>query len=120
MSEVKRYDIAEYGCGMDEMVDGQWVSAADFDRVTSDLEQRRHAEQQACQAAERRVEELEELLGTSRVYITDLASSLENACEFFEGNEEDDPQATEECDEARAFAMRINAALNPTAEAKSP
>lgn len=54
---------------------GEYVYANDFDRVTAerealqemlnqleeanhDLEQRRHAEQQACQAAERRVEEL--------------------------------------------------------------
>jgi len=91
----------------------------DLEEQVHSLEQRRHAEQQACQAAERRVEELEELLSIAQQYITDLASSLENACEFFEGNEEDDPQATEECEEARAFTMRIDAALNPTAEAVS-
>lgn len=115
------------------------VREADFDRVTAErealqlllnnrddlddqlttLEQRRYAEQQAREAAERRAEELEELLSLARQYVRDLASSLENACEFFEGNEEDDPQASEECEEARRFEMRIEAALNPAAEAES-
>lgn len=49
------------------------------------------------------------LLHTARTYILDLASSLENACEDFdfEGNEEDDPRATVEVKEAREFAERI-------------
>lgn len=36
MSEVKRYDIAEYGGGMDVIVDGTYVGAEDFDRVTAE------------------------------------------------------------------------------------
>lgn len=68
---------------------GEYVYAADFDRVTAerdalqellnqrdeaihDLEQRRHAELQACQAAERRVEEL---LDTARGLIIQAHAS---------------------------------------------
>lgn len=36
MSEVKRYDLAEYNGGMDEIVDGTYVLADDFDRVTAE------------------------------------------------------------------------------------
>ncbi|MCP2076382.1 UNVERIFIED_ORG: hypothetical protein J2Y77_005818 [Pseudomonas lini] len=77
MDRVKRYYVGDAG-----LVEGEAlgrlsvVLAADFDRVQAenkalqellnqrdeanhDLEQRRHAEQQACQAAERRAEELE-------------------------------------------------------------
>lgn len=61
--------------------------------------------------ADKRVTELEGLLGTARMYIEDLADSLGNACEFFEGEDDEDPQAQSECDEARQFANRIRAAL---------
>jgi|GEM_PF-5770984 hypothetical protein len=37
MSEVKRYDIAEYSGGMDEIVDGDYVKSADFDAAQSEL-----------------------------------------------------------------------------------
>lgn len=56
-------------------------------------------------------EELKGLLGTARMYIEDLADSLGNACEFFEGEDDEDPQAQGECGEAREFANRIRAAL---------
>ena len=80
MESVKRYDIDGRDWDLLEATDGDWVSASDFDRVIAErnalqlmlndreeqnhsLEQRRHAEQQACQAAERRVKELEAEVG---------------------------------------------------------
>lgn len=60
------------------------------DEQVRDLEQRRHAEQQACQAAERRVEELEVLLRRASMLIADAE-----------------------------LLRAIEAALNPTAEAVS-
>lgn len=66
MNEVKRYKAGDLSVQRDV------VMADDFDRVTADLEQRRYAEQKACQAAERRVEELEGLL--RRAYRSDLAA----------------------------------------------
>lgn len=111
-------------CGHESV---RYVLAEDFDRVTAenaalqqrlttaderiddmeaqlaDLEQRRHAEQQACQAAERRVAELEQLLKDARQYhravlLTDPPK---------------DAWSHHQMDE------RIDAALNPTAEAAS-
>lgn len=86
---------------------GEYVYAADFDRVTAerealqellnqrdealhDLEQRRHAEQQACQAAERRVGDLELSLMWVRSQLND-----------------------------QVIVRFIDIALNPTAEAAS-
>lgn len=83
MESVKRYSVAGKSA-MYETTDGEWVVAMDFDRVTAErealqlllndrddlddqltsLEQRRYAEQQAREAAERRVEVLEGLLDT--------------------------------------------------------
>lgn len=60
------------------------------DEQVRDLEQRRHAEQQACQAAERRVKELEVLLRKASMLIADAE-----------------------------LLRAIEAALNPTAEAVS-
>jgi hypothetical protein len=56
MSEVKRFQ--DYDAGMCECLGGDWVQWADFDRITTSLEQRRYAEQQAREAAERRAGEL--------------------------------------------------------------
>jgi hypothetical protein len=67
------------------------------DEANHDLEQRRHAEQQACQAAERRVEDLLE-----------IARSLTIQAHAAVGNTEHH----EDC-------IRDLAALNPTAEAAS-
>lgn len=53
-------------------------------------------------------QELIAKLRTARLYIRDLATSLENACEGFEGEEEDDPQAVVEVREAREFADSLN------------
>jgi len=36
MSEVKRYDMAEYGGGMDVIFEGDFVFFEDFDRVTAE------------------------------------------------------------------------------------
>ena len=69
------------------------VRAADHHEAVTDLSQ---------QVAESR-----ELLDTARSYIVDLADSLGNACEGFEGDPEDDPGATGEVEEARAFAAKI-------------
>lgn len=69
------------------------------DEAIHDLEQRRHAEQQACQAAERRVEELKGLL--QRAYDADLA--LRHCVPYNTSELMDD----------------IEAALNPTAKAAS-
>jgi predicted nuclease with TOPRIM domain len=85
------------------------------DEANHDLEQRRHAEQQACQAAERRVEELEGLLNTAllamkRIYQAgrDFIVGTGSDCDSVELMMENDPTARE-----------IRAALNPTAEAAS-
>ncbi|TWC17117.1 hypothetical protein FBY06_11835 [Pseudomonas sp. SJZ085] len=66
------------------------------DEAIHDLEQRRHAEQQACQAAERRIEDL---LQICRGIQNDTRLWLMVSAEL---------------------SGRINAALNPTAEAASP
>ena len=100
-----------------------YVLATDFDRVLSErnalqlrlndrddlddqltsLEQRRYAEQQACQAAERRVEELESLLKT-------VPFGLHSGSMFIDG----------ECKCSQCeFVRAVRAALNPTAEAES-
>lgn len=91
MGRVKRYHVGDAG-----LVEGDAlgrlsvVLAADFDRVLAerealqlqlnqrdeanhDLEQRRHAEQQACQAAERRVAELQSELTKARELLADVA-----------------------------------------------
>lgn len=62
---------------------------------------------------EQRLAEAEKLLQISRSYIRDLAESLGNACEDFEGEDDEDPQAREECEEARKFARRIEEFLKP-------
>lgn len=62
---------------------------------------------------EQRLAEAEKLLQMSRSVIRDLAESLGNACEFFEGEDDEDPQAKDECDEARKFARRIEEFLKP-------
>ena len=59
----------------------------------------------------------EALLKTAASYVSDLASSLGNACEDFEGDESEDPQAREECSEAREFADEIRAFLARSAPA---
>ena len=69
------------------------VRAADHHEVVTDLSQQ--------------IVESRQLLDTARSYILDLASSLANACEGFEGEPEDDPCATEEVEDARAFAAKI-------------
>lgn len=51
------------------------------------------------------------LLSLAITYVSDLSSSLENACEGFEGPEDEDPQATEEVKWARDFIERIEAHL---------
>jgi hypothetical protein len=38
MSDVKRYDIADYSGGMDEIVDGAYVSADDYDKLKAENE----------------------------------------------------------------------------------
>lgn len=63
-----------------------------------------------------RVEDPAKLLRTAAHYIRDLATSLGNACEFFEGDADDDPQATVEVEEARAFVERIKAYLSTIKE----
>lgn len=53
-------------------------------------------------------------LRVARSYIRDLASSLENACEDFDfdGEENEDPQAREEVKEARDFADSLDAIID--------
>lgn len=55
--------------------------------------------------------EHQRLLGLASAYINDLASSLENACEDYEGDEEDDPQAKVEVQEAREFVEQLETHL---------
>ena len=56
------------------------------------------------------------LLKRASSEIESLASSLENACEDFEGEEDEDPQATEEVDFARKLAAQIRAIWPEPAE----
>lgn len=108
-------------CGSESV---RYVLSCDFDRVTAenaalqqrlttaderiddmeaqlaDLEQRRHAEQQACQAAERRVGELKLL--------------LTEAIKAWELIQYGDPPV-----KLAKVMARARAALNPTAEAES-
>ncbi|MCG6574922.1 hypothetical protein EGM97_09415 [Pseudomonas sp. AF32] len=130
MSEVKRWYIGAYGgeaqartvlhAEPEIIREGQgeyFVLHKDFARVTAErdalqlllnerdeqvhsLEQRRHAEQQACQAAERRVGELKLL--------------LTEAIKAWELIQYGDPPV-----KLAKVMARARAALNPTAEAES-
>ncbi|ROO33427.1 hypothetical protein [Pseudomonas sp. 7SR1] len=126
---------------------GEYVYAADFDRVQAengalqellnqrdealhDLEQRRHAEQQACQAAERRVEELAaevkrlDLMVSQGDYnydadraqfktrIAELSADSQHLRKLL-------GQALSAVNPTKRLAKDIRAALNPTAEAAS-
>lgn len=100
MESVTRYTIAELRFGGNEAHNVKYISEVDYDLLKAEsasLEQRRHAEQQACQAAERRVEELESVARQNHVWHKAY-------------NDEYEGSAIE----------NINlAALNPTAEAES-
>lgn len=110
MEEVIRHQV-EFSNGL--MAD--MVYAADFDRVTAErealqlllnnrddqltsLEQRRYAEKQAREAAERRVEELNDLVKKAHIWVD------RNNCGGWDAYELRD---------------QLAAALNPTAEAVS-
>lgn len=117
MESVKYYhlftgELAEGQGGLGRI---SLVLSADFDRVTAErealqlmlndleeqitsLEQRRHAEQQACQAAGRRVEEL----AAENQQLRKLLG-----------------QALAAVNPTKRLAKNIRAALNPTAEAVS-
>lgn len=116
-----------------------YVYAADFDRVTAErnalqlllnnrddlddqltsLEQRRYAEQQAREAAERRVDELEGLLLKLKDP-TDEMVEAGNEAAVVEMEHDDDLRSygwINNSDEV--LSAMIEAALNPTAEAES-
>lgn len=52
------------------------------------------------------------LLSSAAHQLEDLAESLENSCEDFEGPEDEDPQATEQVADARALAQKIKEHLD--------
>lgn len=85
--------------------------AAAEQRIAELGEQRKIAEQEVIVATG--------LLRRAASEIDSLASSLENACEDFEGEDDEDPQASGEVEDARSLANRIRAALNPNPEAES-
>lgn len=110
-----------------------YVYAADFDRVTAErealqlllnnrddlddqltsLEQRRYAEQQAREAAERRVVELVELLRTHTDHVATLCDVM------FRFGLGMDKEPEQKIYSALAQQQVVFAALNPTAEAES-
>lgn len=103
MESVTRYTIAELRFGGNEAHNVKYISEVDYDLLKAEnasLEQRRHAEQQACQAAERQVGELEAL--------------LIEALKAWELIQYGDPPV-----ELAKVMARARAALNPTAEAES-
>ncbi|TWC18163.1 hypothetical protein FBY06_11588 [Pseudomonas sp. SJZ085] len=86
------------------------------DEAIHDLEQRRHAEQQACQAAEQRVEELRDRKNS----IVALQAALAKAREWLgDGKYADGLHREHWTPEYAALIDCIDAALNPTAEAAS-
>lgn len=126
MSEVKNPIMAPVIAALRGELDAQRLRAdtaeADSvrkDCVIEDLMQSNSDMTTCLAAAEQRISELEKILRTAKSYIRDLSESLGNACEDFEGDEDEDPQAIEECDAARQFIDRIDAALNSKPEAGS-
>lgn len=131
MSEVKLFRCIGEMVPRSRYGGACWVSVEDFDRITAALEQRRHAEQQACQAAERRVEELAAEvkrldLMVSRGdynYDADRAQFKTRIAELSADSQHLRKllgQALAAVNPTKRLAKDIRAALNPTAEAESP
>jgi hypothetical protein len=74
VSEVKRYDIAEYGGGMDVMVDGTYVGADDYAAAQSELTAQRLQLARCAEQIDTQQEELAALREELAVARSDIST----------------------------------------------